>query len=91
MVKSFKITAFLEGVSLLLLLFVAMPLKYIWNMPEMVQVVGMAHGILFLLYIVMAIMVYNELKWNLKILAIVMAASVIPFGTFYVERKYLST
>ncbi len=90
MIKLFKITALLEGVSLLLLLFIAMPLKYIWEMPQMVQVVGMAHGILFLAYIVLAIMVYNELKWSLKTLAIVMIASIIPFGTFYVEKKYLT-
>lgn len=90
MIKLFKIIAFLEGVSLLLLLFIAMPLKYIWEMPQMVQVVGMAHGILFLVYIALAFMVYNELKWSLKTLAIVMIASIIPFGTFYIEKKYLT-
>ncbi|GGD94082.1 hypothetical protein GCM10011312_17280 [Planktosalinus lacus] len=67
-----------------------MPLKYIWEMPQMVQVVGMAHGILFLGYIALAFMVYNELKWSLKTLAIVMIASIIPFGTFYIEKKYLT-
>lgn len=90
MIKTFKIIALLEGVSLLLLLFIAMPLKYIWEMPKMVQVVGMAHGILFLAYVALAIMVYNELKWSLKTLAIVMIASIIPFGTFYIEKKYLT-
>lgn len=90
MIKLFKVIAFLEGVSLLLLLFIAMPLKYIWEMPQMVQVVGMAHGILFLGYIAFAFMVYNELKWSLKTLAIVMIASIIPFGTFYIEKKYLT-
>ncbi|WP_188441576.1 DUF3817 domain-containing protein [Planktosalinus lacus] len=90
MIKLFKIIAFLEGISLLLLLFIAMPLKYIWEMPQMVQVVGMAHGILFLGYIALAFMVYNELKWSLKTLAIVMIASIIPFGTFYIEKKYLT-
>ncbi|MBA3985382.1 MAG: DUF3817 domain-containing protein [Flavobacteriales bacterium] len=90
MVKSFRTIAFLEGASLLVLLFIAMPLKYIWDSPQMVSVVGMAHGILFLAYIVLALMVYNELKWNLKTLAIVMIASIIPFGTFYVEKNYLT-
>lgn len=90
MIKTFKIIALLEGVSLLLLLFIAMPLKYIWEMPQMVQVVGMAHGILFLAYVAIAFMVYNELKWSLKTLAVVLIASVIPFGTFYVEKKYLT-
>lgn len=59
-------------------------------MPQMVSVVGMAHGVLFLAYVVMAFMVYNELKWSLKRLAVVLLASIIPFGTFYIEKKYLS-
>tara|TARA_R110000850_G_scaffold80862_1_gene173501 strand:+ start:46991 stop:47266 length:276 start_codon:yes stop_codon:yes gene_type:complete len=90
MIKLFKIIALFEGVSLLLLLFIAMPLKYIWEMPQMVQVVGMAHGILFLAYVVLAFMVYSELKWSLKTLAIVLFASIVPFGTFYIEKKYLT-
>lgn len=90
MIKSFKFVAFWEGISLLLLFFIAMPLKYIWDMPQMVSVVGMAHGVLFLVYVVMAFMVYNELKWSLKRLAVVLLASIIPFGTFYIEKKYLS-
>lgn len=90
MLKTFKIIALLEGVSLLLLLFIAMPLKYIWELPKMVQVVGMAHGVLFLAYVAIAIVVYNELKWSLKTLMIVLIASIIPFGTFYVEKKYLT-
>lgn len=89
MVKIFKITAFLEGVSLLLLLFVAMPLKYIWDNPYMVQKVGMAHGILFIAYIVLAFLIKNELKWSTKTLLIVCIASIIPFGTFVVEKRYL--
>jgi len=67
-----------------------MPLKYIWDAPQMVSTVGMAHGVLFLMYIVFAIMVYSELKWVMKTLAIVMLASIIPFGTFYVEKKYIT-
>lgn len=87
MVNLFRITAFLEGVSLLLLLFIAMPLKYIWDSPYMVQKVGMAHGILFIAYIVLAILIKNELKWSNKTLFFVCIASVIPFGTFVVEKK----
>ncbi|WP_339610924.1 DUF3817 domain-containing protein [uncultured Planktosalinus sp.] len=90
MIKAFKITALWEGVSLLVLLFIAMPLKYLLNQPEMVSIVGMIHGILFLAYVVLAFMVYNELNWNFKTLFIVLFASVIPFGTFYIEKKYVS-
>ncbi|HZH69412.1 MAG TPA: DUF3817 domain-containing protein [Flavobacteriaceae bacterium] len=91
MVKQFKLIAFLEGISLLLLLFVAMPLKYIWNIPEAVSVVGMAHGILFLAYVAFALLIFSEMRWSLKVLSIVLLASLIPFGTFYMEKKYLTS
>jgi len=87
MVNLFRIIAFLEGVSLLMLLFIAMPLKYIWDNPYMVQKVGMAHGVLFIAYIVIAILIKNELKWSNKTLFLACVASIIPFGTFVVEKK----
>jgi len=89
MLKTFKFVARAEGISLLLLLFVAMPLKYIWAYPKAVEVVGMAHGVLFIAYVAWAIWVYLSLKWSIKVLAIVILASIIPFGTFYIENKYL--
>jgi integral membrane protein len=49
----------------------------------------MAHGILFILYVAFAILIKNEQKWNVKTFAIVCLASVVPFGTFYIEKKYL--
>ena len=68
---------------------IAMPLKYIWNSPEMVRIIGMVHGILFIAYIFGAFLMYQKLNWNLKILAVVITCSVLPFGPFYAERKYL--
>ncbi|KAF2519314.1 DUF3817 domain-containing protein [Flavobacterium salilacus subsp. salilacus] len=91
MIRFFKIIATLEGVSLLVLLFVAMPLKYIWEMPEAVRIVGMAHGLLFIGYIILAIMLKVEESWAWKKFLIICAASVIPFGTFYIESKYFKT
>lgn len=91
MTRFFKIIATLEGVSLLALIFIAMPLKYIWEMPEGVRIVGMAHGLLFIAYIFLAIMLKVEQSWPIKKFLIVCVASVIPFGTFYVENKYFKT
>lgn len=88
-IRSFKIISTLEAISFLVLLGIAMPLKYIWDLPQMVQVVGMAHGVLFVLYIIGAFYIYNKLKWKPATLAIVIFCSVIPFGPFYVEKKYL--
>jgi integral membrane protein len=88
MIRFFKIIAILEGLSLLVLIFIAMPLKYIYAMPEMVAKVGMAHGVLFIAYIVMAVMLKFELNWPVKKFLTVCLASVVPFGTFYIERMY---
>ncbi len=89
MLKIFKIIAFLEGVSLLLLLFIAMPMKYFFNKPELVSSVGMAHGVLFIAYIVLATVLFMDKRWDLKIYAFICLASIIPFGTFIVENKFL--
>ncbi|MDH3323349.1 MAG: DUF3817 domain-containing protein [Flavobacteriaceae bacterium] len=88
-VKSFKVISILEALSFLILLCIAMPLKYIWDMPKMVQVIGMVHGILFILYVIGAYFMYQKLNWELKTLFVVMVCSVLPFGPFYTERKYL--
>jgi integral membrane protein len=88
MIRIFKIIALLEGISLLLLLFFAMPMKYIHEQPIFVKTIGMAHGVLFIAYILLAIMLKIEEKWDLKKFAVVCLASVLPFGTFYIENKY---
>lgn len=85
----FKYVSILEGLSFLLLLFIAMPLKYIWNMPQMVQQVGMAHGVLFIAYVIDAIWLFKPLNWKFKELLIILGCSLVPFGPFYVEKKYL--
>ena len=90
MIKAFKIVSYLEGISYLLLLFVGVPLKYVWQNEILVKKLGMPHGLLFIAYIFMAIVVRQMLKWDAKITFIVLIASIIPFGTFYVDRKYLS-
>jgi len=89
MIKSFKIISYLEGISYLLILFVTMPLKYIFASPQPNQVVGMAHGFLFILYIAVAFLVKTKLNWNFKTLIIVLLCSIIPFGTFWMDKKYL--
>ena len=90
MLKFFKIIAVLEGLSLLILLFIAMPLKYIWDQPAMVKSVGMAHGLLFIAYIVFAIVLKPEQKWTTKEFLLICIASVIPFGTFVAESKIIN-
>ena len=85
----FRITALLEGLSYLLLLFIATPIKHFTGDPQYVKLLGMPHGILFILYIILAFLIKSEMKWTNKTFGIVLVASIIPFGTIYIERKYL--
>lgn len=89
MIKAFKILSYLEAISFLVLLGVAMPLKYIYDMPEYVRIVGMAHGILFVLYIFGAYWLCEKLNWKFKIFLIFIVCSILPFGPFYADKKYL--
>ena len=84
----FRFIAILEGISYILLL-IATPIKYLLDNEQYVKALGMPHGILFMLYIVLAIMIKKEMNWNVKTLGIVLLASILPFGTFYIDKKYL--
>ena len=88
MVKLFRIISFLEGSSYILLLFIAVPIKYILKNSFYVNLLGMPHGILFLLYIFAALILHYKFKWHIKKLTLILLASIIPFGTFYIDHKY---
>lgn len=90
MITTFRIIALLEGVSYILLLFVAVPIKYLMNDPQYVKLLGMPHGLLFVGYVAMSFLLNSELKWTQKVFRNVLLAAIIPFGTFYVDRKYLN-
>ena len=84
-----RLVGWLEGVSFLLLIGVAMPLKYVWGTPEPVRIIGMAHGVLFIAYVAAALQVAVELSWGWMRAALVVASSLVPFGTFYADAKWL--
>lgn len=85
---SFFLTiAFWEGISLLILLGVAMPFKYLLSEPILVQYVGWAHGVLFVLYMLLLLNVWIKESWKLDFVTIAALASLIPFGTFYLEKQ----
>tara|TARA_B000000475_G_scaffold252996_1_gene231016 strand:+ start:1846 stop:2121 length:276 start_codon:yes stop_codon:yes gene_type:complete len=87
--KLFRIVALLEGLSYILLLFVAVPVKYSLGDPTYVKLLGMPHGILFVAYLGFAFYFMQEQNWSIKVLFVVLLGSVLPFGTFYVDNKYL--
>ena len=85
-----RILGLIEGWSFVILLFVAMPLKYIFHEPAAVSVVGMAHGVLFLALCAAALQAQvNEDGWPLKRTAIIVIGALLPFGPFIVEAKIL--
>lgn len=77
----------IEGTSFLILLFIAMPLKYAAGQPLAVQWVGWAHGILFMAYVFQLAMVFFRHSWPLGRTAAAFAAALIPFGPFIIDRR----
>ena len=81
-----RLLALLEGISFLLFA-ITMPLKYSFGITQPNFIVGMAHGWLFILYVVFCIQAIFKYKWSIKISFLVLIASLIPFGTFIADAK----
>ena len=86
-VRRFRFVSLAEGVSYLALVGVAMPLKYAAGMPSAVRVVGMAHGVLFVAFVLALLSAAQMERWPLKKSAIAMIAALLPFGAFWLERR----
>lgn len=84
----FRKIAFAEGVSFLILLFIAMPLKYFAGLPMAVTVTGSLHGVLFVAFAVYAWEAKTTYKKDLRWLVKAGLASLLPFGTFYMDREW---
>jgi integral membrane protein len=82
-----RVVAAIEGLSYVLLLFVAMPLKYAWAMPQPVRVLGMLHGVLFIAYLAAVVRAARARKWDGLSIAHALAASVVPFGTVTLDAS----
>lgn len=85
-IRFLRIVGIIEGISYLVLLFIAMPLKYGWDMPLLVKYTGSAHGFLFVLYVLAVPLAKRAMNWNVLWVFIAWAASLIPFGTFVLDR-----
>lgn len=83
----FRKIAIAEGISFLILLGIAMPLKYFAGMPLAVTIVGLLHGILFIAFMVLAWEMKNALKKDMKWYAICFVAAILPLGTFILDKK----
>jgi len=91
MLKIFKVTAILEGISYLVLfsnmLFIKPTNLELYK--TLLYPIGMSHGVLFIGYVIFAFLLKNAQNWNIKDFGFILAASLLPFGTFYMEKKYL--
>jgi integral membrane protein len=86
----FRVIAVCEGISFLILLLIAMPLKYLAGLPQYVLIAGWIHGFLFVTYMISGLNVKTVYKWNIRKTMLAIAASVIPLGPFILDRKILS-
>jgi integral membrane protein len=86
-VKTFATIALIEGISYVLLLGIAMPLKYLFHFPQAVSVVGWAHGLLFMLYALLLFRCWIAYEWRFSRVLFYFVASLLPIVPFYIERK----
>ena len=86
-IKRFRMTALAEGSSFLVLLCIAMPMKYVMGMPKVVTVVGAIHGILFLLYVAQLAKLRTTHQWDDKFSFYAFLASLLPFGPFIFDKR----
>ena len=85
--KNFRLLGFIEGTSLLVLLLIAMPLKYYAGITWVVPVVGMIHGLLFLAFMVSSLNVSHKLNWPIYFWLLVFFSSIVPTGTYLMDLK----
>lgn len=87
-IRNLRFIGIAEGISFLVLLLIAMPLKYFFGVPMAVKVVGWAHGVLFILYILVVFLAIKAMDWGFFGVVIALAASLIPGGTFVLDRSW---
>ncbi|MBL7780625.1 MAG: DUF3817 domain-containing protein [Saprospiraceae bacterium] len=85
-----RLIAFVEGVSFLVLLFIAMPMKYMYGQPQAVRAVGAVHGLLFVTYVLFVFQAKIERDWDSRKTWKLLLISLIPFGNFYADQKWLA-
>lgn len=83
----FRIISIIEGLSYLTLLFIAMPIKYVAENPYPVKIIGMTHGILFIIFLILLYESMKKYNWNIRLTIELFIYSIIPFGLFFIERK----
>ena len=85
----YRIIAFFEGFSFIILIGIGVPLKYFFQNDAVVKYFGMPHCILFISYVFLSVIMKQKMLWSTKTFMIILIASILPFGTLYTDFKYL--
>ena len=87
MLKAFRVLSLIEGLSLVVLLFIAMPAKYHFGISGVVPIAGVTHGGLWLTYVVMSLIVSHQQKWSVGFWLTTLLVSVVPFACIWLESR----
>lgn len=85
--KTLRISGYVEGASFLILIFICVPLKHIWGIPQPTLYIGAVHGVLFIFYCTMVLLTKQEQQWDFKKTFWALLASILPFGTFVADAR----
>jgi integral membrane protein len=84
---AYRVMAWVTGTGLVILVFVAMPLKYFWGQPMLVSIVGMLHGFFYMAYIVCTLVLAERCRWRPLDALVILACGTIPLASFFAERR----
>jgi integral membrane protein len=87
LLPAYRVAAWVTGIGLVILVFVAMPLKYFFGQPLLVAIVGMAHGFLYMAYIVITLLLAERCRWRPADALVILVAGTIPLASFFAERR----
>ena len=85
--RAYRVAAWVTGIGLVILVFIAMPLKYFFGQPLLVAIVGMAHGFLYMAYIVITLLLAERCRWRPVDALVILVAGTIPLASFFAERR----
>ena len=85
--RAYRVAAWVTGIGLVILVFVAMPLKYFWGQPMLVSIVGMLHGFFYMAYIVCTLVLAERCRWRPLDALVILACGTIPLASFFAERR----
>ena len=85
--RAYRVMAWVTGVGLVILVFVAMPLKYFFGQPMLVSLVGMLHGFFYMAYIVCTLVLAERCRWRPLDALVILLCGTIPLASFFAERR----